>query len=766
MKSILLTLIIIIINQYVVYAGIDKLDSDLRMLSLSLQSKEIDFPLSKAITYNPNVVDVFIKTTSNSTLIDVIERNNGKVLGTYGSTIVSARIPYKVVDILHQMPEVVKMESAKIVSVSDTKAKQHIGADKVHNGSNPLPRAFTGKGVLVGIIDTGIDFFHKEFFRKDDSTKSRIIGIYDTKLNSIVPPFGLPYGKYFSQEEIQSTLNGTSSVALETIDVNGHGTHVAGIAAGLSGFAPDAELVIVKALNRYNYGNLYTSLTSEILISMQFLEEIAKIEKKPIVFNLSLGISQGIRDGSDLASQALDELLLRNPNSVCVVAAGNDGEQFLHWGGNLKKDVPSNVYISTHGLIEDNEAESFYSMRIPIADTGTFELNISPISIVNEMDIYQISEINFSTNFQINENNYNSTPSLKIGDLLKNGYVKRNFKLPNQKYIDCSYEIFSTIHDDAVELSIYLKDQIVEVNWLNYKSLDLFLVSTKGSENIHLWNNNNTGTFINFPTVFGLQHYDDLVQPDRIMNLSTFPTLSKNCITVGAYTNAQSVENLNNINVSFGGYYSGEGQIAPFSSKGPASDGRVKPDITAPGHNVVSARSRNSHNYRAYYLPDTTYIVLSGTSMSSPVVCGAVALLLEQNPNLTVEEIRALLIKTADKDEFTGTVPNPTWGWGKLNIFAAMQRLIVSVAEKNISSTLKVFPSVASSSFSVSTEQAEETNEVFLVNSLGETLEWKKANKLQLQQCEFNVKGLPSGQYYVVVKNQKGVQSQAVQVVK
>jgi len=766
MKTTVIVLLLFVSIYSSVHASLDKLDSDLRMLSMSLKSKEVTLPLSESITFHPNAVDVFIKTTSTATVKAIVEAMNGQVLGIYGTSIISVRIPHSVVDILHEMPEVVKMESAKVVSVSDTKAKQHIGADKVHNGTNPLPKAFTGKGVLVGIIDSGIDIFHKEFFWKNDSTKTRIIGIYDTKLNSTFPPFGLPYGKYFTQEEIQATIDGTSTIALETNDTYGHGTHVAGIAAGLSGIAPDAELVIVKALNRYNYRNLYKSLSSEILVSMQFLEEIAKIEKKPMVYNMSLGINQGIRDGSDLASQALDEMLARNPYSVCVVAAGNNGELIVHWGGNLKKNEPSYVYISTQGLTEDNEAESFFSMRVPIADTANFELTITPISLLNEMGIEEIFEINRSTYFLVNDEKYSNLSTLRIGDLLKDGYIKRNFKLPTRNYIDCSFEIISTIHNDAIELSIYLKDQVVEYRWLNFKSIDLFLLSTKGSENIHMWLNEGGGTYIYHPGAFGLQHYDGLVRPDKLMSLCTFPTLSQKCITVGAYSNVNYVENYYNRMVSYGGYNVEEGKIAPFSSIGPSSDGRVKPDITAPGHNVISAKSRNSQFDNNYYLPDTNFIVLSGTSMASPVVCGAIALLYEQNPNLTVEEVRALLIKTADKDDFTGTVPNPTWGWGKLNIFAAMQRLIVSVAEQNVSSMLRVFPSVANTKIVVSTEQAEESNEVFLVNTIGETVEYKKADKLQLQYCEFNVAGLPSGQYYVVVKNNKGVQSQPMQIVK
>ena len=766
MKKNLLIVLLVLICHNNLAAGFDKLDTDLRMLSLSLQHKDKAIPLPKSVTYNANVVDVFIKTTSIETVKEVIEKNNGKVLGTYGPSILTARIPYKVVDILHEMSEVVKMESAKVVSVKNTKAKQHVGADKVNNGVSPLLRAFTGKGVLVGILDTGIDIFHKDFFKKDDATKTRIIGIYDTGLDSDTPPFNLPYGKYFTKEEIQATIDGNSSLALETIDENGHGTHVASTAAGLTGMAPDAEILVVKTMNRVDSDQLYSSLTSEILVSMEFAAEFAKLEKKPLVYNMSLGITQGIRDGSDLASMALDVLLAQNPQTICVVAASNDGEEMLHWGGQLNQNESSSVYLHAFGFGQNNTTNVSFTLRIPNEDTATCSFELNPISIQNELSFFQIIGFLPVGNFIVNPQKYPVTPSIKLTDLMKSGFASRSFSLPNRQSDDCSYTIIPRVHQHVVEVSVLISDRTLQGSSVSYINFDVFQFGITGTTNTHVFKNDGYGGFIETPVQRGLPQQSGLIEADYLMNIGTFPTLSQNVITVGAYSNLLMFTNSAGAFASVGGMEVPEGQIAPFSSKGPSADGRVKPDIIAPGHNIISAKSRYSEGDEDYQTNDTSFIANSGTSMSSPVVCGAIALLYEQNPNLTVEEVRALLIKTADKDEFTGTVPNPTWGWGKLNIFAAMQRLIVSVAEQNVSEQLKVYPSVTNSIFSIRVENPEETNEVFLVNTLGETVEWKKADKLQLQHCEFNVKGLPSGQYYVVVKNQKGVQSQAVQVVK
>lgn len=766
MKKILLIIVFALVSQYNLHASLDKLDADLRMLSLSLQSKRTDIPLSKSVTFHQNVVDVFIQTTSITSVKDVILANKGLILGTYGSSILSVRIPYTIVDILHEMPEVEKMESAKVISTKNTKAKEHVGADRVNNGDSPLPRAFTGKGVLVGILDTGIDIFHKEFFKKDDSTKSRIIGIFDTGLDSDIPPFNLPYGKYFTREEIQATIDGNSTVALETIDENGHGSHVASTAAGLTGMAPDAEIVVVKTLNRIDPDQRYSTLSSEILVSMEFAAEFAKLEKKPLVYNMSLGITEGIRDGSDLASLALDELLARNPQTICVVAASNDGEQMLHWGGALNQNGDSKVYLHAFGFGNGNTSNVSFTIRIPIEDTATCSFELNPISIQNELSFFQIIGFLPIGNFILNPQKYSATQSIKLTDLMKSGFVSRSFSLPNRQSDDCSYTIIPKVHKHVVEVSVLISDKTIQGSSISYINFDIFQFGITGTTNTHLFKNDGFGGFIENPVQRGLPQQNGLIEADYLMNIGTFPTLSQNVITVGAYSNLLMFINSKGSFASVGGMEVPEGQIAPFSSKGPSADGRVKPDIIAPGHNIISAKSRYSEADEDNQINDTSFIANSGTSMSSPVVCGAIALLYEQNPNLTVEEVRALLIKTADKDQFTGTVPNPTWGWGKLNIFAAMQRLIVSVAEQNVSSSLKVFPTVANTSFIVTTEQAEESNEVYVVNTLGETVAYKNADKLQLQHCEFNVTGLPSGQYYVVVKNNKGVQSQPMQVVK
>jgi subtilisin family serine protease len=140
----------------------------------------------------------------------------------------------------------------------------------------------------------------------------------------------------------------------------------------------------------------------------------------------------------------------------------------------------------------------------------------------------------------------------------------------------------------------------------------------------------------------------------------SIPGTSREVITVASYTTQGA----------------GVGSIASSSSRGPTRDGRAAPTIAAPGRWVMSARARGIAN------GSDRYHLLSGTSMAAPHVTGAIALLLQRNPDLTQAQIRNHLVDSARADTFTGTVPNNTWGHGKLDAKGAFDA--VSPAEEPV----------------------------------------------------------------------------------
>jgi len=161
------------------------------------------------------------------------------------------------------------------------------------------------------------------------------------------------------------------------------------------------------------------------------------------------------------------------------------------------------------------------------------------------------------------------------------------------------------------------------------------------------------------------------------------PSTADSCISVGAYTARSWWKDFQG-NEHDDGYQ--HGAIAYFSSLGPRIDGVMKPNITAPGQRTISCRDTVTYRIGAAQdwlivsnsgesgLP-ADYLVLMGTSMSSPAAAGTAALMLEAKPDMTTSQLRDLIYSTARTDDFTGQVPNLTWGWGKIDVMRALESI-------------------------------------------------------------------------------------------
>lgn len=168
---------------------------------------------------------------------------------------------------------------------------------------------------------------------------------------------------------------------------------------------------------------------------------------------------------------------------------------------------------------------------------------------------------------------------------------------------------------------------------------------------------------------------------------------------MGAYASNNVFYNLAGARQDYTAYV-GQGRLVPFSSKGPTTDGRIKPDITGPGlwvassvnsfdasfsssgasrTNVVTEWTKPGQSNRPYQ-----YAALTGTSMSSPAVAGIAALLLEAAPGLSPDSLRSLLAHTAIVELYMGVPPNAHWGPGKVNAYAALQRLLRSLGVSEV----------------------------------------------------------------------------------
>ncbi len=423
----------------------------------------------------------------------------------------------------------------------------YIGTGAVNTGR-------TGRNVIIGIIDTGIDWCHPAFIRRDGSSK--ILYFYE-------PATNIEYTK----TQIERFINEGRCDG----DPHGHGTNVAGIASYI---APDADLIVVRT-------NLEDT---DVIQGLQYLRNKKNSLGRPMVVNISLGGHFGPHDGTSMLERAIANL--SGNGFVVVAAAGNEGNKKLYA---RISGISSTVSVRLNSPDPEGDViDGWYkngTLRVEFCDSSNSCLSAEPGTSAKSISVKgcSVKIDNTTTRHPLN------------GD----GRFVVEFKCSG------SFTIRLTPRSGTPKADLYLAYE-------NGEFMDCFLDDGFGG----------------------------------FLGTVGEPATSPYVIAVGALTSR---------------FVSGDprsfidlGKIAFFSSRGPTRDGRLKPEVVAPGYYVLGPRAGTSD-----------YIPRAGTSMASPVVAGLVALILEENPNLDVDEVRGILSSQALSDGFTGSLPNNIYGHGK-----------------------------------------------------------------------------------------------------
>jgi subtilisin family serine protease len=231
---------------------------------------------------------------------------------------------------------------------------------------------------------------------------------------------------------------------------------------------------------------------------------------------------------------------------------------------------------------------------------------------------------------------------------------------------------------------------------INNKTTDTVLISVNGNDGtVHMWDEY---YYYGFPQKYQSQFSS--CGKSWAVNGNTQSTVSdmgsaNSVLLVGAYASKVNYSDINGNSWSYGTYVMVD-RLAPFSSRGPMVDGRIKPDLTAPGLTIATAQSSydTSHTETGtnstgtvykYTDPSTSknyyYSEFTGTSASSPAAAGIVALLLQADPSLTPSSLKTALFTTTIKDSYTGllTSPNNSWGYGKINAYGALKKVLAGL---------------------------------------------------------------------------------------
>ncbi|MCK6509859.1 S8 family serine peptidase [Myxococcota bacterium] len=486
-----------------------------------------------------------------------------------------------------------------------------------------------GRGVIIGVIDSGLDLRHPAFRRFDGS--SRVLAVLDYSLPAVEskrPP------RLFLKPEIDQALQNNTPLLHQ--DTSGHGTHVAGIAAGNGkskegdspyvGMAPRADLVIVKAL-RDGQGEFDSG---DLLESVAFVHQFAKLSRKPYVINLSLGGHQGPHDGSTLLERAMAAYAgSKLPGQILVASAGNEGDRSIYWGGWAHPEAPARIKLVIPGQQPLSAEKAPARVLLECWSDAQASLAFS-IRAPNGQEIARI-EANQGTETPI------------VSDVGTLAVSTRTDGTPPTRRLW------------ALLLSNSPSSPLATGTWT---------IEAQGTAHpLHIWI---AQTRLPESSAFFLD-------PPTTGYTIAMPGSAASVITVGSYNARTAWQNAE-------GQLAQEsiptGTLSSFSSQGPTPDGRPKPDLSAPGMYIASTTSSTQTPPLRAQLDTPAYHISQGTSQAAPHVAGAIALLLQQSPQLDLEQVRNLLIRSARADTTTTQqLYHPLWGFGKIDLLRALQTL-------------------------------------------------------------------------------------------
>lgn len=470
-----------------------------------------------------------------------------------------------------------------------------------------------GQGVLIGIVDTGIEYTHEAFIKQDKTSK--IASLWDQTIHDgATPPAGFTYGAEYSNEMLNNALSSSEPLTVvPSTDTNGHGTMLAGIISGNSkvsadfmGIVPDSELVIVKLKQAKNINksmlavpaDKYCFQETDIMFGILYLLSVAQNLKRPMAICLGLGTNQGGHDGSGTLGRFL-AYINRLPQMAIAISAGNEGNTRRHYLGSTKVGQKTTEFELRVGKGENEFAMELwqqvpYRVSIDIrSPTGEYIAPIYP-------GLNECFELNFifeSTIIRVNNTIFES----ESGDQL----ILIRFATPQEGVWRFGV---SNIENTASEFHVWLPcDDLIS------------------------------------PDTYFLEANPDFTLTD--------PSTAGDPTTITAYDPATD-------------------GIAIFSSRGYTRTGGIKPDLAAPGVNLTCPTINNSYGATSGTGAATAHAVgIIAMVLEWGIVSG-------NYPTINGYIIKQLLIRGAQRNPAL-TYPNNIWGYGKIDIYGLFKMLIV-----------------------------------------------------------------------------------------
>lgn len=565
------------------------------------------------------LVEVMVKCSDAATVAQAITEAGFSANAVTGR-VVTAEVPLHFITKLAEMEEVQSIRKSTEQAPHLTESRQLTNADQMHAGEG-LETPFTGKGVVVGVIDQGFEYKHIAFQNADGTM--RVKSFWNHQKNTSKPSTTVPSGG-----------DGLSG---------GHGTHVMNIAAGSKipennyyGFAYEADLVMVSSR---------LSLTN-VLDEAKHIRDFAVAEGKPWVTNMSFGSLVGPHDGTTLYNQTLDELCKNG--GIFVVSSGNDGNEKLHASYTFTQDGEVKYLLfnpSSDGVIVvDVWGQAGDGQKHLTVEPYTF--NKAGVGNMNaKLDAQDATFWNSVTDYIVDEiDSENQKEHYQYGVMAS----------ALQSYTSSSHQF-------------------------------CLKITGKAGQTFHAWINTGQGSFSTATgmgtsaILKGDNEYcitnggctKSAIAVGAYTAGTSWTDLNGDMRWYTAYRTQGAICDFSNIGPSLDPEHprptiTGPGACVK-SALSSYSDG-----FSATSTALVDCVTRTGLKSTNYY-----YGIMMGTSMSAPAVTGIIACWLQAHPELTREQIEEVLKKTAIRDKYTGSEEwNATWGYGKIDAYAGIKEVL------------------------------------------------------------------------------------------
>lgn len=357
-------------------------------LSLALEIPQEELMKSQGLMTGfdseEDVWELIVRYTGN---LDKVREINGVDVRELSNGYAVLNVKKELIDEVANVEEIIYIEKPTALIFSLLRGKQASCINEVQQTfANNENNGLFGEGVIVGIADSGIDFTHEAFRNQDGTT--RILNLWDQTNDRV-----------YNAEEINEALKSENPYeSVNSVDYSGHGTHVAGIAAGNFaenkndnlGIATKSSLVIVKMALA---GERSFPRTTQLMEAVDYMIKVAESYKMPLAMNLSFGNSYGSHDGTSLLSTYLDSMADGRRVSICV-GAGNEGDSAGHAGGYVFEPTDVEVQVSRFQKAFSIQLWKDFSdeFRVQIIAPSGFIIDV--IEIYNRAHKYETDETN------------------------------------------------------------------------------------------------------------------------------------------------------------------------------------------------------------------------------------------------------------------------------------------------------------------------------------------------------------------------------------